>query len=206
MATSFVTLWTDCNLPVSTWNFPDKNTEMGCHLFLQGIFSTQGLNLCIQHRQASSLPLSHQWRPRGLNSRIWWFHFEKMRFCHYGKVKRFEVNWCPLFYSPYVFNMGYIHLSVQFSSVKSLSRVQLFVTHGPQHARPPCPSPTHGVYPNSCPLSRWCHSTISFSVVPFSSCLQSYLASRSFQMSQLFASGDQTIGVSASAAVLPVNI
>ena len=123
-----------------------------------------------------------------------------------GRSKRFEVNWCPLFYSPYVFNMGYIHLSVQFSSVKSLSHVQLFVTHGPQHARPPCPSPTHGVYPNSCPLSRWCHSTISFSVVPFSSCLQSYLASRSFQMSQLFASGGQSIGTSASTAVLPMNI
>ena len=60
--------------------------------------------------------------------------------------------------------------------------------HEPQHARPPCPSPTPGVYPNSCPLSRWCHPTISSSVVPFSSCLQSFPASGSFQMSQLFAS------------------
>ena len=61
--------------------------------------------------------------------------------------------------------------------------------HEPQHTRPPCPSPTPRVYPNSCPVSRWCHLTISFSVVPFSSCLQSFPTSESFQMSQLFASG-----------------
>ena len=78
--------------------------------------------------------------------------------------------------------------------------------HGLQHARPPCPSPTPGIYSNSCPLSQWCHPTISFSVVPFSSCLQSFPASGSFQMSQFFASGGQSIGVSASASVLPMNI
>ena len=77
--------------------------------------------------------------------------------------------------------------------------------HELQHARPPCPSPTPGVHPNSCPLSRWCHSTISCSVVPFSSCPQSLPASGSFSMSQLFAWGGQSIGVSASASVLPVN-
>ena len=77
--------------------------------------------------------------------------------------------------------------------------------HGPQHARPPCPSPTPRVYPNSCPLSWWCHPTISPSVVPFSSCLQSFPASVSFQMSQLFASGGQSIGVSASTSVLSMN-
>ena len=69
-----------------------------------------------------------------------------------------------------------------------------------------CPSPTPGVHPNSCPLSRWCHPTISSSVIPFSSCVQSFPASGSFPMSQLFASGGQSIGVSASASVLPVNI
>ena len=78
--------------------------------------------------------------------------------------------------------------------------------HGLQHARPPCPSPTPGVYSNSCPSSRWCHPTISSSAVPFSSCLQSFPASRSFQMSQLFASSGQSIGVSASASVLRMNI
>ena len=77
--------------------------------------------------------------------------------------------------------------------------------HGLQHARPPCPSPTPRVYSNSCPLSQWCHPTISSSVVPFSSCLQSFLASGSFQMSQFFASDGQSIGVSASASVLPSN-
>ena len=78
--------------------------------------------------------------------------------------------------------------------------------HEPQQARPPCPSPTPGVHPNPCPLSRWCHPTILSSVVPFSSCPQSFPASGSFPMSQLFASSGQSIGVSASASVLPMNI
>ena len=73
--------------------------------------------------------------------------------------------------------------------------------HGLQHARPSCPSPTPGVYPDSCPLSQWCHPTISSSVVPFSSCPQSFQTSGSFQMSQLFASGGQSIGGSASTSV-----
>ena len=78
--------------------------------------------------------------------------------------------------------------------------------HGLQHARPPCPLPTLGVYSNSCPLSQWCHPTTSSSVIPFSSCLQSFPASGSFLISQFFASGGQSIGVSASASVLPMNI
>ena len=76
---------------------------------------------------------------------------------------------------------------------------------GLQHTRPPCPSPTPRIYPNSCPLSRWCHPTVSSSVVPFSSCLQPFPISGSFQMSQLLTSGGQSIGVSASTSVLPVN-
>ena len=76
--------------------------------------------------------------------------------------------------------------------------------HGLQHARLPCPSPSPGAYSNSCPLSQWYHPTISSSPVPFSSCLQSFPASGSFPMSQLFASGGQSIG--ASASVLPMNI
>ena len=92
---------------------------------------------------------------------------------------------------------------VQFSrSVVSDS----FRPHGLQHARLPCPSPTPGVYSNSCPLHWWCHPTISSSVVPFSSHLQSFPASRSFPMSQFFASGSQRIGVSAPASVVPMNI
>ena len=93
----------------------------------------------------------------------------------------------------------------QFSSVQfshSLMSDSLW-PHEPQHARPPCPSPTPRVYPNSCPSSPWCHSTISSSVIPFFSCLQSFPASGAFQLSQLFTSGGQNIGVSASTSVLP---
>ena len=93
--------------------------------------------------------------------------------------------------------------SVQFSySVLS----DCLQPHGLQHARPPCPLPTSRVYSNSCPLSWWCHPTISSSAVPFSSCLQSFPASGSFLMSQFFTSGGQSTGVSASASVLPMNI
>ena len=90
----------------------------------------------------------------------------------------------------------------EFSSVQSLSRGRLFATPWP---RPPCPSPTPRVHPNIRPLSRWCHPAISSSVVPFSSCPQSFPASGSFQMSELFTSGGQSIGVSASTSVLPMN-
>ena len=93
-------------------------------------------------------------------------------------------------------------LSHQFSSVQSLSHIQFFAT--PWTAARP--SSTTRVHSNPCPLSQWCHPIISSSVVPFSSSLQSFPASRSFQMSQPFVSGGQSIGVSASASVLPVNI
>ena len=92
--------------------------------------------------------------------------------------------------------------SVQFS--RSVVSDSLW-PHESQHARPPCPSPTPRVYSNSCPSSRWCHPAISSSVVPFSSCRQSLPASGSFPMSQLFAWGGQSIGVSASISVLPMN-
>ena len=78
--------------------------------------------------------------------------------------------------------------------------------HEPQHARPPCPSPTAWVHPNSCPWSWWCHPTISSSVIPFSTCLQYFPASRSLPVIQLFASGGQSIRASASASVLLMNI
>ena len=88
----------------------------------------------------------------------------------------------------------------------ALSESDYLWPHGLQHTRPPCLSPTPGVYSNPCPLSWWCHPTISSSVIPFSPSLQSFPASGSFQMSQLFASGGQSIGVSASTSVLPKNI
>ena len=110
---------------------------------------------------------------------------------------------------------------ILFSSVQSLSHVRLYATpwtaahqaflsdsfqlHELQHARLPCPTTTTGVYPNLCPLSRWCHPNISTSVVPFSFCPQFFSASVSFQISQLFASGGLSTGVSASTSVVPMN-
>ena len=97
------------------------------------------------------------------------------------------------------------HIEIIFSSVQFSHSVvsDSLRPHELQHARPPCPSPTPGVHSNSCPSSRWCHPAISFSVIPFSSCPQSLLASESFPMSQLFAWGGQSIGVSASASFPP---
>ena len=92
--------------------------------------------------------------------------------------------------------------SVQFSPSLVSDSLRL---HGLQHASPPCPSPTPRVCSNSCPLSWWCHPTISSSVIPFTSCLQPFPASGAFPMSQFFAAGGQRIGVSASASVLPMN-
>ena len=100
--------------------------------------------------------------------------------------------------------MGWTVQLVQLLSCSVLS--DSLQPHEPQHARPPCPSPTPGAYPNSCPLSWWCHPAISSSVILISSCPQSFPASGSFQKSQLFATGGQSIGVSASTSVLPMNI
>ena len=99
----------------------------------------------------------------------------------------------------YVIHFSSVHL------IRSVVSDSLW-PHGPQHARPPCPSHTPRVYSNSRTLSWWCHPTSSSSVIPLSSCLQSFPASGYFQMSQFFASGGQSIGVSASASLLPMNI
>ena len=107
-------------------------------------------------------------------------------------VSQTENKWIHLFFN-----------SVQFSHSVMSDSLQ---PHELQHARPPCPSPTPGVHSNSCPSSRWCHPAILSSVVPFSSGPQSLPASGSFPRSQIFTSGGQHIGVSASASVLPVNI
>ena len=106
-----------------------------------------------------------------------------------------------------------LFILLHFSNSTSVSSIQLSRSvvsdslwpHGLQHARPPCPSPIPGVHSNSCPLSRWCHPAISSSVVPFSSCPQSLPESGSFPMSQLFAWGRQSIGVSGLTSVLPKN-
>ena len=117
----------------------------------------------------------------------------------------FMINLCMQNFIPFLFHTCSISRfsSVQFTRSVVSNSLQ---SHGLQHARPACPSPTPRVYSNLCPLSPWCHPTISSSVIFFSSHLQSFPASGSFPMSQFFASGGQRIGVSASASVLPVNI
>ena len=143
----------DYSLPGSSvhGDSPGKNTGVGYHALLQGIFLTQGSNPDLPQNLAHS--------------------------------------------------KCYIRILLFSHSVVSDS----FQPHGLQHARLPCPSPSPRACLNSCPLSQWCHSTISSSVVPFSSCLQPFPASGSFLMSQLFSSGGQSIGASASAAVLPIK-
>ena len=101
-----------------------------------------------------------------------------------------------------IFNQATVLESVQFSHSVVSDSLRL---HELQHVRPLCPSPTPGVHPNPCPSGWWCHPTISSSVIPFSSCPQSLPASESFPMSQLFAWGGQSIRVSASTSVLPMN-
>ena len=108
---------------------------------------------------------------------------------------------CPITLYYYI-NFIYTYMSLQFSHSVMSNPLQ---PHGLQHARPPCPSPTPRAYSDSWPLSWWCHPTISSSVVPFSSRLQSFPASGFFQVSQLFTSGGQSIGFSASTSVLPMN-
>ena len=111
---------------------------------------------------------------------------------HYWFFVFFNWNQAAVYYSG----------SVQFSHLVMFNSLG---PHGLQHARPHCPSPTPGIYSNSCPLSRWCHPAISSSVICFSSRVQSFPASGSLQKSQLFASGGQSIGVSASTSVLQMN-
>ena len=114
------------------------------------------------------------------------------------------ISLCPCGVLPIneALSQAQVLISIQFSRSVVSDSLQ---SHELQRARPPCPSSTARVYPNPCPLCRWCHPPISSSVVPFSSCPQSFPASGSFQMSKLFTSGGQCIGVSASTSVLPMN-
>ena len=164
---------------------PGKSTGVGCHALLQGIFLTQELNVCLLHLlhwQVDSLtgpPGKHPYvelaLPKVKNMLYTLHNFFKTK---QTKNKYRFLNW------------------IIFSSVQSLMSDSLR-PHESQHARPPCPTPTPRVYPDSCPSSRWCHPAISSSVVPFSSCPQFLPASESFPMSQLFTWGGQSNGVSA---------
>ena len=130
---------------------------------------------------------------------FWW---DSESYLHYDEIatnQEFNFIYFPC--------QEYLEECLMFSSVQFSCSVMSnsLRPHELQHARPPSPSPTPGVYSNSCPLSWWCHPTISSSIVPFSSWPQSFPASGSFPVSQLFASGGQSIGVSASTSVLPMN-
>ena len=120
-------------------------------------------------------------------------------------LRKILINILMLFLLTIFLSQMLFYIVEFISSVQSLSHVQLFVTPWTVACKA-CPSPTPGGYSNSCPSRWWCHPTISSSVVPFSSCLQSFPASGSFQMGWFFPSGDKSIGVSASASVLPMNI
>ena len=153
-----------------------------------------GENICKQHDQKglnfqtahTTQQQKNQTQLKKMDRRINIFPDKKMAYWQFIRMKRCSTL-----------------IIVQFSySVTSDS----LRPHGTQHTRPPCPSPTPRVYSNSCPMSQWCHPTISSSIIPFSFCLQSSPASGSFPMSQFFASRGQNIGASASASVFPINI
>ena len=190
--------------------------------------------MCCDSWGRKELDTTEQLNWTELNVILWVFYLQEVNYlplhkvCHQGEMLlQFQSTKkiCIIYHDNHQNNEISTHSSVHFlgfirNSIKVLSAtvrrtpdsVQFsrslvsdsLQPHEPQHARPPCPSPTPRVYPNSCPLSQWCHPTISSSVVPFS-CPQSFPASGSFQMSQLFASGGQSMGVSASTLVLPMN-
>ena len=183
------------------------------------IFPDQGLNLCPLYWQADSYPLHHQGSPLSVTfqSSIRCYKFYLIRcwvfFSNPINILNFEnlVKLCRSINSLSFFNLPFVHFyerkrnsSILLLSV-TLSCLTL-QTHGLQHARLPCPSSSPRVCSNLCPLSWWCHPTISSSVTPFSSCLQSFPASGSFPISFLFASSDQSIGASTLASVFPMNI
>ena len=137
-----------------------------------------------------------------------------VQYCHnvLNSTELYTFKWLTIVSCEFQFNKKrskkfirsvFVALSVQFSHSVMSDSLQPHESH---HARPPCPSPTPGVHSDSCPSSRWCHPAISSSVVPFSSCLQSFQASGSFPVSQLFTPGGESIGASTSASLLPVNI
>ena len=121
-------------------------------------------------------------------------------------VRIMLFNILRLYFGTYILTLCVRKFVPSFSSVQSLSHVQLFATPSTTACQASCPSPTPEACSNFCPSSRWCHPTISSSVVPFSSRLQSFPASGCFPRSQFFTSGAQSIGASASASALPMNI
>ena len=209
----------DCSPPGSsvlhTGDFPSKNTRVGCHFILQGIFLTQGSNRGLLHCRQILYQLSHQESPtlhktksKEMARRMFCLFIR----CQYQLIIKYLLCECTDQQTlvMWKYSKCWITLlnctdcpewTVFIVVAQSLSCIWLFETPWTvaHQASPPPRACSH-----SYPFSRWCLPAISSSVVPFSSCLQSFPASRSFQMSQLFASSGQSIGISAS--VLPVNI
>ena len=182
----FATPWTVATRLLSPWNFPGKSTGMGCHFLLQGIFPTQGLNQGLPHCRQTHYHLSHQGSLSYVNVVFMkWYLMIILLFISQTKC------------------LGYSIFSFLFSH-KVMSNS--LWPHELPHSRFPCPSLSPGVCSDSCPLSQWYYLAISSSAIPFFSCLQSFRASGSFPTSWLFASGSLSIGASASASVLPMNI
>ena len=189
----------DCSPPGSSvhGDSPDKNTGVDCHALLQGTFPTWGRNPGLLHCRWILYHLSHQGNPRILE----WVAYPSP-----GDLTKPGIET-----GSNALQTDSLPAELQGSPIFALSSVQFSHSvvsdslrpHELQHARPPCPSPTPGVYSDARPLSQWCHPAVSSSVIPFSSCPQSLSASESFPMSQLFAWGGQSTGVSASASFPP---
>ena len=197
------------------WNEEEKRHRKDRHRWKNTFWwQRQTLKLCQERSMKISLSLL---KKETLLTTPWFWtsslqNCEKIHFYCFKWPSFGNLLWHIYKTNPLVYKMRLViylpevivrKTSVQFSSVAQ--SCPTLRPHELQHARPPCPSPTLGVYPNSCALSRWCHPTISFSVIPFSSCPQSLPESGSFPMSQLFAWGGQSIGVSASTSVFPMN-
>ena len=174
--------------PITSWQIMGKQWKQWETLLSEAPKSLQMVIAVMKLKDSYSLE-GKLWQPRQ----------------HILKQRYYFANKGP---SSQGYGFSSVHVSVQFSSFQfncSVMSDSLW-PHESQHARPPCPSPAPGVHSDSCPLSLWCHPAISSSVIPFSSCPQSLPAPESFPMSQLFASGGQSIGVSASTSVLPMNM
>ena len=230
MSNSLVTPWIIAHQAFLSMGFPRQEYQSCCHFLLQGIFPTQRSNLCLLHWQADFYlwttreeienafnswleghPLYIIW---GVNTSRNYYHCCRSSLLNLTVWHVPDTQWSSkngnyimiiinTAFEPSPLTSGPGTHSVQFSH--SVGSDSLW-PRGLQHTRLLHPSPTPRACSNSCPSSQWCHLTISSCVIPFSSCLQSFPASGFFSMSQLFSSGGQSIGVSASTSVLPMNI
>ena len=196
------------------WNSQGQNTGVGSHSFLQGIFPNQGSNPSFPHCRCILYQLSHKGSPFYMYVCIYLLHFV----C-YANCQREELEF--IFLHNHLMSslqrraVGLQWILTKFRREKEIKySLQLSCSvmskslqaHRLQHTRRPYPLPTPGAHSNSCSLSWWCHPTISSSVIPLSYCIQYFPASRSFPVHQFFASGGQSIRVSALPSVLPMNI